>query len=320
MHDQLHNPLTNPHQRALTIFFVTSSLIIGEAHQFTSILRYYGSFRLRAKAYRLQRIPFWILYAAGFLVVCILFTKNFVPNQVVATMLAIFEQAEMLFPVVLIQHFCAQAMAVGLIYCRVNGYTVSKSERSSISVIAWMLTAAGGFSIANPFSFSVPPPFLSQVCVAGAAFAVLAFIVHVLRRGLATGEWLPAGAAIMWMNLAIFVLLPIPPVMLYVWLFVPVFFHASQHWALAWVTQRSEAAQQRLVLPSTRVGDICRLVLPVQTVSLIVLFFPLLVKIIIPNSQTVSQFFGSDTLSVGWSMLVFYIHYFADRLVWRPKT
>jgi hypothetical protein len=307
--------IPSQHQRFLTTFFVAASLIIGESHQFTSIIRYYGAFRSRKKAYRWQRVPFWILYGLVLLVACSIW---FNANNLMLIPLLIAQVAVVTFPMVLMQHFCAQAMAIGLVYCRMEGYIIGQSERRSISLIAWMLTAAGAFTIATPFGSNQPPQNLSAIFHISATFMVLVFFAHVLRRGCGKGEWLPAGAAVMWMNLAIFVLLPLPPIMFYVWMFVPLFYHASQHWVLAWVTQQKEAAQRDPAASRKVITDVCRLALPIQAVSLVVLFLPMLGRQFF--SDVPSEIFGNGTLNVGWSMLVFYVHYFADRVVWRPTT
>ena len=46
----------------LTVIYVAASILIGESHQFTSILRYYGTFKERSKRYKLSRLPLWIIY------------------------------------------------------------------------------------------------------------------------------------------------------------------------------------------------------------------------------------------------------------------
>ena len=94
--------------------------------------------------------------------------------------------------------------------------------------------------------------------------------------------------------------------MLYVWLFVPVFLHASQHWALAWSTQQKEGSDTIVNSESrSKIGEIRRLMLPSLVLTLIMLVFP------------VGSLFGG---AVFVSMFIFYVHYFADRVVWRPKS
>jgi len=317
----LNNPIASQSQHLATIFFVVSSLIIGEAHQFTSIIRYYGAFRSRTKAYRKQRIPFWIIYAFFLMLVPIAMILQ--SSWISGIVLFIFQIGVILFPVVLMQHFCAQAISIGLMYCRKEGYNLSRSERMSLSAIAWLLVGIGACTIAVPFGIARGPlsGVTNSCLLATGALSVLIFAAHVLRRGFVSNEWLPAGAGIMWANLAMFILLPLPaPLILYVWLFVPVFFHATQHWAVAWITQQNELVPQRNFAPNHRrlFGDICRLALPVQLINLLVLFSPLIVAQFRPDWSQILG--GTGTLSVFWSMLVFYIHYFADRIVWRPKT
>ena len=67
------------------------------------------------------------------------------------------------------------------------------------------------------------------------------------------------------------------------WLFVPVFFHASQvHWAIAWNTQQRELKQNRIKQECFAVdgnvelrkfcSDFRRLVVPAQILSAVLLF------------------------------------------------
>jgi hypothetical protein len=303
-------------QHLLTIFFVFSSLLIGESHQFTSIIRYYTAFRSRSKTYRIQRIPFWFLYFVA-LIICIAIAfpslSEFV-NWFSPFFQTVFVWAIRLFPVVLMQHVCAQAAAVELIYCRRAGYSISKGERGSFDCVIWLLIAAGAFSIAVPFSDpSVPtlpftPSMADSFVVAFRACSAIAaslFAVHIVKRGLETKQWPPLGAWLLWTNLALLILLPLH-MMLYVWLFVPVFLHASQHWALAWSTQQKEGSDTIVNSESrSKIGEIRRLMLPSLVLTLIMLVFP------------VGSLFGG---AVFVSMFIFYVHYFADRVVWRPKS
>jgi hypothetical protein len=141
------------------------------------------------------------------------------------------------------------------------------------------------------------------------SIATLVFAGKMIHRGLKTDEWLPDGAALLWANLALWILLPLDA-LAYVWLFVPIFYHATQHWGAAWITQQKESGIKPINFTQWA-SETLRLVLPVQVVSLTVLFFPLLAF------GAVNQ---DATLPVVWSMLVFYLHYFADRVVWREGT
>jgi len=398
-----HLELQKSPQYVIAILFATASLIIGESHQFTSIVRYYGTFRSRSKAYKLDRMPFWTIYAGLGLVVCFVagWTTSW-PGWVLGTTsivsMVIVTVAVSLFPVVLMQHFCAQAQAIGLMYCGLGDYKLSQPERTSTTVISWLLVGAGASSIARPFGFNptfefgicfvilmliatnaltrhlnlgdrclawvvsllvcggviavVVPDFmggrgigalfmtdgkhsimfeaLPNLLQTSAAGAIFLFALHVLRRGFGCNEWLPKGAVLLWANLALFILVvPFfpPPIMLPIWMLVPVFFHASQHWAVAWYTRAKEIESDKRDFEKREnsLWNFCKLFLPVQALSLTVLFLPLIASHI-PGVH-LPDIFGSrgdppalSTLPVGWSMLVFYMHYFADRLVWRPIT
>ncbi len=328
-------PPTKYPQQLLTFFFVASSLIIGESHQFTSIIRYYSSFRKRAKAYTMERIPFWIMYALTFeLFALVLYhpAQDFL--RWTFPVLTVFLQfAVMLFPVVLMQHICAQAVAVGVSYCRTAGYNFSQAEKRSFTAATWLLIATGACSIAVPFTFdadniigisnnSIQLATIVGPLASGALITALICAARVIFRGFKWREWPPLGAALLWLNLVLLILLSVPlPGMAYVWLFVPLFFHATQHWALAWSIQKREAKRSlgSSVKRSDFAREFCKLVVPVLTLSVIVLFLPLLLSHTSQRSP-VSDLFSGETLSVFFSMFVFYMHYFADRVVWRPKT
>jgi hypothetical protein len=344
---QLNAPIPSVQQQALAITFIVASLLIGEAHQFTSIIRYFTAFGSRTKGYKLQRLPFWCFYfVVGLAILTLTLSSIGLSSQIAPLndfiqligpgVITVSEIGMAFFPVFLMQHFCAQAKAMGLMYCGKNGYQLSKTEKLNLSVVAWCLVLSGAFSIAIPFASDgtglstllkvnigpVPAllvPMWHFIATAASLFLAFSFF----RRGLHKGEWLPRGAAVLWANMALFVLLP-PEPMVYVWLFVPVFFHASQHWTLAWATQQAELTKQGRE-PSNdtfaRLFDICRLFLPVQAFTLAILFLPMIFAVFGGLDEELGEFstgIGS-TLNVGLSMLVFYIHYFADRIVWRPQ-
>jgi hypothetical protein len=390
--------LQTPSQYIVAVLFATASLLIGESHQFTSIVRYYGKFRTRKKAYKLDRVPFWTIYVglavvmyaiAGGPIVWIPWLQATL--SIAFVIIAI--PAVSLFPVVLMQHFCAQAQAVGLMYCRLGNYKLSQSEGTSLTVVSWSLVAAGASTIAKPFGTSingigiglivliliatnaltrhlkpgdrcmawvlsllawgglfattmgtaaVGVVFPARASILSAAivgilpwlpaFAVCAtvlFAAHVLRRGFRDGEWLPKGAAVLWANLALFTLVvPLFPttIMLPIWMLVPVFFHASQHWAVAWYTQAKEIGPGEIDSGKGAYspGQFCKMFLPVQALSLTVLFLPLIAAhfsgVHLPFVFGGREDSALTTLPMSWSMLVFYMHYFSDRLVWRPLT
>lgn len=348
--------IATPAQQMLTIFLVGASFMVGESHQFTSIIRYYSkTFRQRRKPYRWHRVPIWILYglfaivavaAAGAMVF------NFFPFKQLSDLtvalfampvsfLAIFMGT--LFPAFLMQHFCGQAKAVGLIYCTNNQFYLSDLEKLALSVVSWLLVLAGVMTIAVPFFGSSPGSFFNidqflkpdapfhLIAILVARYSVLFMVIHYMVRGIKNHEWLPAGAALTWINMTLFTLVP-TSWMLYVWLFVPVFFHATQHWTIAWSTQQNEIRRERVNrlridpynLESERSADLHRfyrdfrrLVLPVQLLSVVVLFGTLIWQHLWGNLIMN----GPDvTLGAVLSILVFYCHYFTDRIVWRPTN
>src|SRR5262249_37905170 len=144
-----------------------ASLIIGESHQFTSIIRYFGGISRRTKGYKLQRLPFWLLYAT-FATVAILAEMRVPFDHPVELALVsgigfVSQLSMALFPVVLMQHFTAQAKAIGLVYCGMHGYKLSRLESFVLSFTAWLLVIAGGFALAMPFGFTVNEENMAMV-------------------------------------------------------------------------------------------------------------------------------------------------------------
>ena len=338
------NSSANSSHPWFTASFVAVSFIIGESHQFTSILRYYGSFKARKKKYRLQRVPFWLIYFAVIVALFAIFMPSNPSRAVLQSVtspifLFMFTIGVGLFPTALLHHFIAQSVAVGQIYCRMEGYTFARSEKLTISIISWLLLLTGTLTIAQPFFTSINltatalPLFqetkllsidsfnmLVNALTYSTIFSICAFGFNVLMRGVVHNQWLPTKTALLWTNFAFFVLLPLPA-MLYVWLFVPIFFHATQHWAVAWSTHMAESVENARIESSKKapIIDLCRFLLPIMFTTCVVLFMPL----VWPTSHMpgFAQPTGMEaTLSVFLSMFVFYLHYFADRVVWRPKS
>jgi hypothetical protein len=326
-----------------TASFVAVSFIIGESHQFTSILRYYGSFKRRKKKYRLERVPFWLIYVAALVALAAIFMPNslsrdFIQSATGPLFLFIFSIAIGLFPSALLHHFIAQAVAVGQMYCKMEGYTFGRSEKLTLRIISWLLLLTGTLTIAQPFFTSINltsmalPLFeetkllsidsfkmLMNISMYATIFAICAFGFNALMRGFVHNEWMPVKTAMLWINFALFVLVPLPA-MLYVWLFVPIFFHATQHWAVAWSTHKAESVENATIEGSSKVPIIsfCRFLLPIMFTTCVVLFMPLVLS---PGHLQGFVPAGMDaTLNVFLSMFVFYLHYFADRVVWRPKS
>lgn len=318
-------PLVSEPQQQMTILFVVASLIIGEGHQFTSIIRYYTKKRPRQKGQFLLHLPFWSIYAGFASIFLLMFGFAFMEMPVILILSIGVNLAIFLFPVVLLQHFCAQAKAIGLIYCGKEGFELSPWEKRTLTVATYFLVLAGAVTIAQPFGLTpatIPPNFFKDaqaLLVPAAMTASGTFALMMLNRGLTTERWLPFGAGMLWTNLVVFVLLPFPA-MLYVWLFVPLFFHATQHWAIAWMVHQKEAQIPPTAPLKKQVLEFCKLALPIQALSLSVLFLPLFgMQLFNPTKLQPGVLDITATLPVSWSMLVFYLHYFADRVVWRPK-
>jgi hypothetical protein len=233
----------------------------------------------------------------------------------------------LLFPVVLMHHICAQSRAIGLIYCGKNGFRLSKTENLLVSATMWLLVLSAAATFARPFgqlsqnmnSFSQMLPL--EASIPFSTTFVLATAFMFLARGLFKNEWLPLPVSCLWLNLSLYVLLGSNPAMVYVWLFVPLFFHAAQHWAVAWDTQRKE----QLSSESTGKWMQCaQMVLPVLAVTFFVLFLPLFLvegSAMLAGKQftLLPQGAGLMTLPLEFLLVVFYLHYLADRVVWKTK-
>jgi len=324
-------PIVSESQQQLTIFFVLTSLIIGEGHQFTSIVRYYAKLRQRKKSKYILELPFYMIYF-GFgsaLLTMLGITLAMIPS--VLFFVVIVQLAIAFFPVVLMQHLCAQAKAIGLIYCGKEGFELSAVEKHILTTATYLLVLAGGCTIAQPFGFEILAGISKDpldanmfaqaqtVLVPAALLASGTFALMMLHRGFSTDRWLPFGAGVLWTNLVAFILLPFPP-MLYVWLFVPLFFHATQHWAVAWMVHQKEEQISPNAQLKTQLLEFAKMALPIQALSLSVLFIPIFAMQFFALPTKSNDIFDINaTLPVSWSMLVFYLHYFADRIVWRPQ-
>lgn len=307
-------------QQAFSLAFVVASLVLGESHQFTSIIRYFTAIRNRKKSYWLTRLPFWFLYAAVITGIAVHFDRDLtlIAPVWLSALSAVFSLGFTFFPVVLMQHVCAQAKAISMIYCGKAGFKLGFGERLGLSITTWFLVLAGACTIAAPFGSTSGGPelltllgYIRTASIGGALTFVWATALYYLHRGFMRKEWLPVGTAAIWCNLAIWLLLPLKE-LLFVWLFVPLFFHATQHWSVAWSVKRAELAVDGVSLSKGRsVWEFFRMAIPIQTATVLVLFLPLLV-----GAGTTGL---SQTLSVELSIFVFYIHYFADRVVWRPQ-
>ena len=326
----LDKPIPSSNEHALTICYVVVSLLIGESHQFTSILRYFFGPKPGPKVHWLNRLPLrvvWIML--GIMVVATIastlhwqiflgFLSMVVSIPFMLVGMPTLTFASNFFPFFLMHHICAQAKTIGMMYCRQNEYELSKEESRNLSALVVMLVFAGACNIALPFSFddsfiktdgfALAKTVWNWATIAGLAYVGNNFV----QRGIKTKQWLPAPAAILWINLLLFSLLP-PSPMVFVWLFVPIFFHATQHWSVAWSAKQAERTNKETTDKRQLTEFLLTVLLPVQALTLSILFIPAIFKD--------SFLFGNQggTLNVGWSMLVFYIHYFTDRIVWRPR-
>jgi hypothetical protein len=314
-------PRHNLPQTSLTLAFIVASFVIGESHQFTSIIRYYSKFRY-AKLGVKARFPFWFIYSLiiGTLVIVATPMSGFPPIDLIRGPLGLtimFVAAA--FPAVLMLHICAQVNGVFLRYCQMNGYSMSKIERRGLTLLSWMLAGTGALYMAVPFMMQPFDNDIVQLAISVSATATAVAVLYTFFRRLATGAWPPAPAIVLWCNMTLYALLPFYFVeMRYVWLFVPLLFHATQHWTIAFKTQHEERARLQKVL-SNSFADDARWVLPIQFVTLLVLFLPILVPFRAADFiQSSDQIFGTNTLTILPSMAVFYLHFFADRVVWRP--
>lgn len=317
-------------QQALALGFITASLLIGETHQFTSIIRYYSVGKKGRKVELKERVPFWIMYAMLVVAAVSIGTHDpfFDWARNVLDSIAMF--AMFMFPVVLLQHVCAQAISIAQIYCGNAGYHLSPPEKKALHVVSWTLTIAGAFGIATPFGFD--PRALDDavfgpiqdlaLCTQGLTLVTIAVLIQkVIRRGITDGDWPPFPAQLLISNLTMFALLPqLIPGMIYVFLFVPLLFHATQHWSLAWNVELKEQKIDTKISNRQKTSKALSFSLPIFSLTLCVLFFPLItLRLAIPFSAN-QLGFGAQTLSVFLSMFVFYMHYFADRIVWRTKA
>jgi hypothetical protein len=326
-----------PVQKSFDVLFIVASLIIGEAHQFTSIVRYF-SVRPRKNPRRLDRVPFWFVYSSMLLVAALgVITNNFSKSPdgiwmfLVSGFALIFQLGQVFFPVVLVQHVIAQANAIGMIYCGKQGYSLSRRESLTLTVAAWTLVLAGAIKLAAPFGTldvltlfanlvnlpatqPLPANSIQALQFLGTNIALVPgclFAKGVVMRGIRTGEWPPVPAPLIWINLAALILMP-QSVTLYAWIFTPLLFHATQHWSIAWIARQQEVREQgrthanRIEL----LKEFLMMAAPVQALTLAILFLPALLS----NENAAGT---GATLGVAFSMFIFYLHYFSDRIVWR---
>lgn len=335
----LGNTLINPHpsgsEHNLSILYIVASLIIGESHQFTSIVRYFFGPKPAAKVHWLNRLPLRLIWLALWIIVLAILSSSISGLSWISSILGVLIGFPMMiigaplltlaancFPLVLMHHICAQAKTIGLIYCRQAGYQISRKESRDLSAATFLLVLAGACNVALPFNFDSDFTSSEGFALAKAVWNLttvlgVAFVAWKHFQRAKAQDCLPIPTALLWTNLVLFVLLP-ANLMLYVWLFVPIFFHATQHWAVAWATKQKEVnAGEEAKDKLSAWKNFLPLFLPVQALTLTILFLPAFIK-----GSTLGSLFGSaeiGTLSVGWSMLVFYIHYFTDRIVWRPR-
>jgi hypothetical protein len=197
----VQNPSANPQQHTLTVFLAAASLLVGESHQFTSIIRYYFGTKSYKRARSFDRLPFWVLYSS----VLVLAPLTVLPNPtdildhspglnaLLTVPIVVFQLSIALFPMVLMQHFCAQTKAIGVMYCGMNGYRLSETDRMVFSLTAWLMVGAGICTIAGPLGINITAKTtLEALHDTGSVlglFAVVILVTKVVHRGLNTGEW-----------------------------------------------------------------------------------------------------------------------------------
>ena len=316
----LGSPMQDMHatflHRGFTMLYVFSALLIGEGHQFTSILRFHFARRFWKRWKSLPPVVFmWV----GFFSVGLgLFSSQF--SELNAGLQALAGLGMVLFPIVLVHHFCIQAHAIVLLYCTKSGYLVEKSQLRMFRLATWFLVAGGACAMALPFGLTETDRILENVpqyAIPLMVASLLLVAVPAMVRGRVAREWPPITGVMLWLNLVGFLMMPMQ-FGAYVWVFVPIFFHASQHWVVAYASRRRETATAKL--ERSALHDLLRLVLPVQAVSLAVLYMPLLTINLPPGVDAQSASMQPNlTLPVTWSMFVFYLHYFTDRIVWKPR-
>lgn len=311
--------LTGAMQQTFSLAFVVASLVIGESHQFTSIIRYFTAYKDRKKSYWTGRLPFWFIYVGIFSAIAAHFDPSLVSGSWFQLLGAILQIGFVMFPVVLMQHICAQAKAIGMMYCGRQGFKFSFGERFALAITTWCLVVTGATTIAAPFGTSDGGAAVTDIVMTvrnvslGWSLAMIwACSLLFLYRGCRRNEWLPSGAAVMWCNLAAWILVPVRE-LVFVWVCVPLFFHATQHWSVAWAVRRAELEKCSGITlsPGKCIWEFVTMAVPIQAVTLLVLFSPMLI-----GGATAGL---DQTLSVEFSIFVFYLHYFADRLVWRPQ-
>jgi hypothetical protein len=303
--------------RSLTALYVLCALFIGEGHQFTSIVRFHTAKRFWKRWPSLPPVVFMWLGLLSPLGVGLV-NSDFGELDLFLGIAA--QIGVIVFPIVLVHHFCIQAHAIVLMYCGKGGYVLSRAQTWLFRISMWLLVAGAACGMALPFGLTdnveatkMAQPWAIPLMVA----SLLCACLPVWRRGRKTGEWPPDVAMVLWLNLISFLLIPMQ-VAAYVWVFVPIFFHASQHWIVAYAMRRRESVTANH--DSSALLDLLRTLLPVQAVSLVVLFSPLLSLASAKAATLIGTPAGqSMTLPVTWSMWVFYLHYFTDRIVWRPR-
>lgn len=281
-----------PIRQGADFAFIVASLLIGESHQFGSINRLFSikNFKRNRQAWLLIGM-FWAAVIAGMV--------GFPFGGVVLVYMS-------LFPMVLLHHICVQAKTVGLMYCGKAQFRLSRFESGCLNLVVFLLVLYGGQSLAGPLFANMHIPIIpiqiTVLCWEAAALGTGLVVWWIARRGFRTGEWLPLGAGLLWANLAAFILLPLP-ITLHALLFVPLLFHATQHWAVHWITYKRE---NDLKLGKV---ELFKMALPVLATTVVILFLPLMISM---GTQQVNA-----SLPVELSMVVFYYHFFADRVVWR---
>src|SRR5579884_374219 len=132
---RLSDPACAPATSSAAVVLMVVSFLVGETHQFTSIVRYCTRKR------KLTERSFWLHYPLwlSLLGVALLLVPSWLMNpllqstNIISTLqsgsLSIGLFAFLCFPTILMHHFCAQAKAVGFAYCGLNGYQLTNADK-----------------------------------------------------------------------------------------------------------------------------------------------------------------------------------------------
>ncbi|MBX9723513.1 MAG: hypothetical protein K2X81_19060, partial [Candidatus Obscuribacterales bacterium] len=148
-----------PGQYGFNLFFIVASLLIGESHQFTSIIRFLAKHPKKPRFVIPRLRTCFIIVAVLHLIVLGCWGAFSSQSMSLSTFLSgsasVFGSlAILLFPVFLMQHVVGQAKSIGLIYCAKKGFKLSKFENFVLSTLTFLLFVTGASTIAVPFGLT----------------------------------------------------------------------------------------------------------------------------------------------------------------------